>query len=52
MLKTFVFELKVASKSFPKRLPMTKFRFKQFSTLGLTFPENDFNLVTQIIEKA
>ena len=51
MLKTFVFELKVASKSFSKKLLVTKLWFKQFWTPCLTFPENGFNFVTQKFAK-
>ena len=50
-LKTFVFELKVASKPFSKRLPITKSCFKKFALLYLTFPENGFNFVNQIFAK-
>ena len=46
-LRTFTFELKVASKPFSKKLPITKFWFKQFLMFCLTFSENGFNLVTQ-----
>ena len=46
-LRTFVFELQVASKPFSKKLPMAKFWFKAFWMLCLTFPENGFNFVTQ-----
>ena len=38
-LRTFAFELKGALKPFSKKLPITKFRFKQFWTLCLTFPK-------------
>ena len=34
-LTTFVFELKVASKPFSNKLPMTKFRFKTFERFAL-----------------
>ena len=47
----FVFEIKVASKPFPKKLAMTKFWFKQFLILFLTFPENGFYFVTQKLQK-
>ena len=50
-LKTFVFELEVASKWFSKKLPVTKFRFKMFWTFCLTFPENGFNFLTAKISK-
>ena len=44
--RTFVFDLKVASKSFSKMLLIPKFWFEQFLTLFLTFPENGFNFDT------
>ena len=46
-LTTLLFELKVVSKPFSKKLPLIKLWFKQFKTLRLTFPENSFNFVTQ-----
>ena len=46
-----VFELKIASKPFSKKLPLTKFCFKYFLTFLLTFGENVFNFVTQKIAK-
>ena len=49
--RTFVFELKVLSKPFSKKLPMTKFYFKQFLMFCLTFPEKSFNFVTQKFAK-
>ena len=36
-LRKFVFELKVASKSFPKKLPMTKFWSKKFKHFAYLF---------------
>ena len=50
-LTTLVFEVKVASKPFSKKLPMTKFWLKKFWTFCLTFPENGFNFVTQKFAK-
>ena len=50
-LRIFVFELKVISKPFSKKLPITKFWFKKFSMFCLTFPENGFNFVTQKFAK-
>ena len=50
-LKIFVFEIKVVSKSFSKKLPRTKFEFKLFWRLCLPFPENSLNFVTQKLEK-
>ena len=49
--KTFLFELEVAPKSFSKKLPTTKFRFKTFWMLCLTYPENSFNSATQKLAK-
>ena len=46
-LTTFVFEIKVASKTFSKKLSMSKFSFKEFSMLCLTFPGNGFTFVTE-----
>ena len=46
-LTTFVFEPKVTSKPFSKKLPVNEFWFKEIWTLCLTFPEKDFNFVTQ-----
>ena len=40
----------VASKPFSKKLPMINFEFRWFWRLGLAFPENDFNFVTQKFE--
>ena len=37
-LRTFVFELRLASKPFSKKVPKTKFWFKQFLMLCFTFP--------------
>ena len=51
ILRTFIFELQIAWELLSKRLPMINFWFKHFSTLCLTFPENDFNFVTQKFEK-
>ena len=51
MLTKFAFELKVARKPFSKKVPMTKFWFKYFRTLSLTFPENGFKFVTQKFAK-
>ena len=51
-LRTFIFDLKVASKRFSKRLLMTSFRFKGFFWIHyLAFPENGFNFVTQKFER-
>ena len=44
-----VLELKEAS--FSKKVPITRFAFKQFLMLCLTFPENSFNFVTQKMQK-
>ena len=46
-VRTFVFELKTASKHFSKKLPTTKFWIKQIWTLCLSFPEYGFNFVSQ-----
>ena len=51
MLRTFVFELKVASKSISKKFPMTKFWLKSFSMFCRTFPRNGLNFVTQRLQK-
>ena len=51
-LTTFIFELKVASKSFSKKLPVNEFWFKQIWTLCLTFPETDFNFATEKYAKS
>ena len=40
VLRTFVFELKVASKSFYKNIPRAQFWFKWLRTFCLNFPEN------------
>ena len=45
-LRTFVFDLKVTSKPFYKKLPMANFEFNSPSSLCLAFPENGFNFVT------
>ena len=45
------FELKVASKPFAKKIPITKLRLKYFWTLCVTFPQNGFNFVTQKLAK-
>ena len=50
-LRTFIFKLKVASKPFSKKLPMTNFDFWWSWRLHLTFPENGFNFVTQKLQK-
>ena len=50
-LRTFIFKLKVASKPFSKKLPMTNFDFRGSWRLRLTFPENGFNFVTQKLQK-
>ena len=50
-LRTFVFDIKVASKPFFKKLSMTRFGFKQFLMFCLTFPENGCNFVNQKIAK-
>ena len=50
-LRTFVFDLKVASKPFFKKLSMTRFGFKQFLMFCLTFPGNGCNFVNQNIAK-
>ena len=49
--RTFAFELKVVSKPFSKKRPMTKFWFKYFWTLCIIFPENGFNFITQKFAK-
>ena len=46
--RTFVFDLKVASKPFSKMLPITNFRFKR---VCFAFPDNCFNFVTQKLAK-
>ena len=51
MLRTFVFELKEASKPFSKKFPMTKFWFKNISMLCFTFTQNSFNFVAQKLAK-
>ena len=43
-LGTFVFELTVASKSFSKKLPMTKFWLRKFLIFFLTFLRKRFQL--------
>ena len=50
-LRTFLFELKVPSKPFSKKLLMTKFWFKYFWTFCLTILKNDFNFVNQKLTK-
>ena len=45
--KTFVFDLKVASRPFSKNISNTKFLFKQFSTFFLTLPVTGFNFFVQ-----
>ena len=51
ILRTFVFDLKVALKPFFKKRPLTNFEFKWFWRLCLAFPKNYFNLVTQKFAK-
>ena len=51
ILRTFVFDLKVASEPFSNKLLMTDFEFKWFWRLSLAFPENVFNFVTQKLAK-
>ena len=46
-----VLEFKEAPKAFSKKVPLTKFWFKQFFMFSLTFPENAFNFVTQKLQK-
>ena len=43
MLRTFVFDLKVVSKPFSTKLPMTNYEFKWCWRLSLAFLENGFN---------
>ena len=43
MLKTFVFDFNVTSKSFSKMLPATRFWFKQFWAFCLMFREDGCN---------
>ena len=50
-LRTFVFKLKVASKPFPEKLLLTKFRLKKFWTLCPIFPENSFNYAAQKFQR-
>ena len=50
-LRTFVLELKVTSKPFSKKLPITKYGFKQFWMLCLTLPENGLDFITQKLAK-
>ena len=50
-LRTFIFEVKVASKKFSKKFPMARFWFKQLWTLCLAFPENGFTFITQKFAK-
>ena len=50
-LRTFVLELKLASKPFSNKLPMTKFWLKYFWTLYHISPENGFNFVGQEFAK-
>ena len=49
--RAFVSEVKVASKPFPEKFPMTTLSFKWFWTLCLTFPKNGFNFVNQRLTK-
>ena len=49
--RAFAFDIKVASKSFSKRLTKTKFWFKQFLTFCVTFPENGLNFVIKKFRK-
>ena len=46
-LTTFVFEVKVASNTFSKKLLMSNFLFKYIWALCLTFPGNGLTLVTE-----
>ena len=46
-VRTFIFELKVASRPFSKKVIMAKFWFEYILTLCLSFPENGFNFVNQ-----
>ena len=41
------FQAKIASKLFPKMVPLNNFGFKQFLSLPLALPENCFNFATQ-----
>ena len=50
-LRIVDFELKVASKTFSKKLPVTKFWFKLFLMFCLTFPENGLNFDNQKFAK-
>ena len=49
--RAFVFNLKVASKPFFKKIYMTKSWFKCFLMLWMTFPINGFNFVAQKFAK-
>ena len=51
MFRIFVFDLKIASKPFCRKLHMTKYWFKRFLTFCLVFPENGFNFFTQKVTK-
>ena len=49
--RTFVFEVKLASKPFSEILPMTNFEFKRSWKLCNAFLENSFNFATQNFAK-
>ena len=51
MLRTFVFELKVASRTSSKKLPMSKLEFKHSWMLCRTFRESCFNFDTEKLAK-
>ena len=50
--RNILFEPKVASKPFSKKLTTSKLWFKDIWTLCVTFPSNGFNFVTQKIAKS
>ena len=49
--RTFAFELKVASKSFFRKVPIINFEFKWPLRLFLAFPESGFSFVIQKLRK-
>ena len=49
--RIFVFDHKMASKPFSKKLHLTKLWFKKFLTFRFAFPTNAFNFLTQKFTK-